>query len=70
MPNVELKTSVREGRVVVAPRGELGITSEAVSLAAACGEHCTPGKGSAIAYWYRVIAARAAAVPMGSQPRR
>jgi anti-sigma B factor antagonist len=34
---------------------------EAALLAAACGGHCTPWEGSAIAYWYRVIAAGAAA---------
>jgi hypothetical protein len=39
---------------------------EAVLLAAACGAHCTPGEGSAIAYWYRVIAVGAAAALEGS----
>jgi STAS domain len=39
---------------------------KAVLLAAACGAHCTPWEGSAIAYWYRVIAAGAAAAPEGS----
>ena len=39
---------------------------EAVLLAAACGAHCTPWEGSAIAYWYRVIAAGAAAAQTGS----
>ena len=31
--------------------------TEAIPLAAACGAHCTPWEGSAIAYWHRVTAA-------------
>ena len=71
MPGAELKASVRDGHGVVALRGDLDVTgaadAEAVSLAAACGAGCTPWEGSAIAYWYRVIAAGAtAAAPAGS----
>jgi STAS domain len=36
-------------------------------LAAACGEHCTPWEGSAVAYWYQVIATGAAAAPAERQ---
>jgi hypothetical protein len=35
-------------------------------LAAACGTHCTSWEDSAIAYWYRVIAAGAVATLAGS----
>lgn len=38
----------------------------AVRWAAACGEYCTLWEGSAIACWYRVIAAGAAAARAGS----
>ena len=31
--------------------------AEAIPLAAACGAHCTPWEGCAIAYWHRVTAA-------------
>ena len=43
---------------------------EALPLAAACGTRSTPWEGSAIAYWYRVIAAGAAAALTGSVPSR
>ena len=49
---------------------EPGRAPEAVPLAAACGAYCTPWEGSAIAYWYRVIAAGAAASLAGSMRGR
>ena len=42
---------------------------DAVCCPAACGEHCMPGEGSAVAYWYRVIAAGAAALAGGLRGR-
>jgi hypothetical protein len=39
-------------------------------LAAACGAHCTPWEGSAIAYWHRVTAAGVRAGPESSVPGR
>jgi hypothetical protein len=68
MPGAELTTSVRDGRVVVALRGDPDVIgaadAEAVLSTATCGAHCAPWEGGAIAYCHRVIAAAAAAAAL------
>jgi Na+/H+ antiporter NhaC len=70
MPGAELTTSVRDGRVVVALRGDPDVTAAAVLSTAACGAHCAPWEGSVIAYCHRVIAAAAAAAAALTGPLR
>ena len=68
MPDVKLSAGIRDGRVLRScQRGrrcpEHRHLPEAVRWARARGEHRMPWEGSAVAYWYRVIAGHGSGGP-------